>query len=423
VPVQVTALTGATKVSAGTGFACALINAQTQNKPVCWGDNSTGELGAGISVAQSTIRTGVAGITSATALDAGNGHACAIPAGSSAPQCWGFNNSGQLGNATTTTSTSPVQVSGLTTAGSVNAGGALGTAERGHTCSVTADTKVSCWGRNGNGQLGVEESDGSLADHSTPVVVQYDSDPAQPDGSGPHVTLADLTGVKSVVTGGFHSCALAADTSVWCWGANGSGQLGDNTTTERHFGVHLQKDDSDTANDHPLTGVVALTAGATHTCALLSTGAVKCWGDDGHGQLGDGGSASSSRPVDASGLDGTTNDRKATTIAAGDAHTCAVLANGALVCWGDGADGQLGNGATSDSGTPQPVAGMGPTDSSVPSQFLPIIRSVSASRQNTCLVLIDTTVYCWGSNAHDQLGDGIGATSIALRDVALAGSL
>jgi len=429
VPVQVTAVTGATQVSAGTGFACALINADVKNKPVCWGDNSTGELGAGVSMAQSSIRTAVAGITSASAFEAGNGHACALPAGTSAPRCWGFNGTGQLGDGTTTTSTSPVQVSGLTNATSISAGGTLGAAERGHTCAVTSDTKVSCWGYNGAGQLGVENSDGSLSDHSTPVVVQYDSDPAQPDSSGPHVTLADLTGITAVVTGGLHSCALAADTTVWCWGANSSGQLGDNTTTERHYGVHVQKDDGDTAHDHPLAGVIALAAGATHTCALLNGGAMKCWGDDTHGQLGDGSSSNSAKPVDVSGLDGNSADtsRQATVITAGDFHTCAVLADGGLVCWGANDAGQLGNGTQgADSGTPQGVVGMARTDTSdpaIPSEFLPVIKSVSASRENTCLVLIDTTIYCWGDNASDQLGDGIGATSVTPRTVNLGGPL
>jgi alpha-tubulin suppressor-like RCC1 family protein len=426
VPVQVTAVTGATTVSAGTGFACALVNAETQHKPVCWGDNRQGQLGAGLAVADTTIRTPVVGVTSADALDAGNGHACALPAGTQSPQCWGFNATGQLGNGSTTSSSSPVPVSGLTNATSISAGGAFSSpssTERGHSCSVTADNKVSCWGRNGNGQLGVANPDGSLADHSAPVVVQYDSDPLPPEPGNDHVTLADLTGAAAVTTGGFHSCALASDTTVWCWGANGSGQLGDNTTTDRHHGVHVQKDDSDPSHDNPLTGVVALAAGAGHTCALLNDASMKCWGDDAHGQLGDGASASSSTPVDVSGIDGSDNDHKATVITAGDDHTCAVLANGALVCWGTNADGQLGDGSTTDRATPTAVHNMGPTPNAVPAQFRPIIKSISASRHNTCAVLIDTTVYCWGDNANDQLGDGIGATSVSPRTVTLAGSL
>jgi alpha-tubulin suppressor-like RCC1 family protein len=423
VPVQVTAVTGATRVSAGTGFACALVNAETPNKLVCWGDNSTGELGAGSSVAKTTVWTAVAGIASASTLDAGNGHACAIPTGSSAPQCWGLNGTGQLGNGTTTTSTSPVAVSGLTNATSVSAGGAAAVVQRGHTCSLTSDTKVMCWGYNGNGQLGVENSDGTVSDASTPVVVQFDSDPAPPDSTGPHVTLADLSGITNAATGGFHSCAIASDKTVWCWGANASGQLGDNSTTDRHHGVHVQKDDSSPTTDNPLTGVVALAPGADFTCALLDTGSVRCWGGNGDGQLGNGSSSGSSKPVAVSGIDGSDNDHKATALAAGDEHACGVLANGALVCWGNNASGQVGDGSTANRSVPTPVSGLGPTDSSVPTQLRPIIRSISASQLNTCAVLVDTTVYCWGDNAADQLGDGIGATSVSPRNANLTGSL
>jgi alpha-tubulin suppressor-like RCC1 family protein len=415
VPVQVTALSGATQVSAGTAFACALVNADTKNKPVCWGDNSTGELGAGMTDAKSSIRTAVSGIPSASALDAGNGFACAIPAGSNTPQCWGHNLDGELGNGTTVDSSTPVTVSGLTTAAGINAGGASDGTERGVTCAATTDQKVSCWGRNANGELG----NNTTTDSSTPVAVQNNTNPDFTTDP----TLAVLTGVTSVVTGGSHACALATDTTVWCWGANGNGELGDNTTTDRSYGVHVQKDDSDTSNDNPLTGVVALAAGTSYTCALLNTGEVRCWGADSEGQLGDGGGSDSSKPVGVSGIDGSDNDHAAQAITAGDNHACAVLDNGALVCWGDNGDGQLGDGSTSGSATPTQVANMGPTDSSVPAQFLPIIRSISASRNNTCAVLVDTSVYCWGDNSRDQLGDGIGASSVAPRTANLAGTL
>lgn len=423
VPVQVTAVTGATKVAAGTGFACALIDADVKSRPVCWGDNSSGQLGTSQpGVAKTTIRTPVDAFSSAAALDAGNGHACATPAGSQAPLCWGLNDKGQVGDGTTVSPRLPVAVSGLTTATAVSAGGGTDASpERGHTCAVRADTTAVCWGRDTRGQLGNHAQDDFDA---TPVVVQYLADP----GTG---TFADLTGLSAVATGGFHSCAIAAaDGSVWCWGYNASGQLGDGTTSSttagvRSYAAHVQVNpDPDPDADNPLTGVVALAAGTFDTCALLADGSVRCWGDNGRGQIGDGTTAERHLPTQVSGLDASptplgTGPTTATAITAGDDHTCAVVGDGSLRCWGGNASGELGDGSTSDRPLPTQVTNLGPP----PAGVTGYIKSVSASRDNTCAVLIDTTVYCWGDNTHDQLGDGIGATSVSLRTVALAGTI
>ncbi|HEX2417885.1 MAG TPA: cell wall anchor protein, partial [Micromonosporaceae bacterium] len=144
-PVVVTALSGATTVTAGTDFACALVNTAVTDQPMCWGSNTDGRLGAGLGVLETTVRVPVAGITAADAIDAGNGHACALPDASNTPQCWGLGVNGQLGDSGTASQSTPDPVSGLTNATSVNAGGALGTAERGMTCAVRTDGKVSCW--------------------------------------------------------------------------------------------------------------------------------------------------------------------------------------------------------------------------------------------------------------------------------------
>ena len=428
VPVQVSAVTGAKVVTAGTNFACALIDtkiavvpvptAAPTGRPFCWGDNSTGQLGTSQSVAKASIRIAVDGFGTASALDAGNGHACALPASSQTPMCWGLNDVGQVGDGTTTSPRTPVAVTGLTTASTVSAGGALGPPERGHSCAVRADTKVVCWGRDTRGQLG----NGAFDDHdASPVVVQYDTDP-DPN----NVSLGDLTGLTSVVTGGFHSCALASDATVWCWGYDASGQLGDGATATRNYAAHVQVNpDPDPDADNPLTGVVSLTAGAGDTCAVMTNGSLKCWGDNGHGQLGDGSTSDRHLPKQVSGFDGSDDAHQATTVSAGDEHTCAVLVNGALECWGANGAGQLGDGSTSDHSSPTQVSGalFGPTSSDVGAQFRPIIRSLSASRNNTCAAIVDTTVYCWGDNTFDQLGDGIGATSVDPKTVNLVSSL
>ncbi|MQA27285.1 MAG: tandem-95 repeat protein, partial [Micromonosporaceae bacterium] len=398
-PVTVTAVTGATTVTAGTDFACALVNAAGDTDlPVCWGSNADGRLGAGLGVTDTTVRVPVSGIPAADAIDAGNGHACALPDGSKAPRCWGLGGNGQLGNSATASSPAPVPVTGLTTATTVNAGGALGSAERGMTCAVRTDGKVSCWGRNTNGQLG----DNTTTDRSAPVTVQIDTDP-DPDDT----VLADLTNVTSVVTGGFHGCALISDSSVRCWGFNGSGQLGDNTTSERHTAVRVQVD-TDPDVDDPLTGVSALVAGANHTCARLSNDAVKCWGSNGSGQLGDGTTTSRHRPTAAPAFDGSTPGKQAKLLTAGDFHTCAARADGGMSCWGENGSGQLGDGSTSDSSRPVEAF-----EAPGKPEAIPFITAVSASRRNTCARLIDSTISCWGDNSRGQLGDGIGAASMA----------
>lgn len=417
VPVIVTAITGATEVSVGNGSVCALIDADTPRKPHCWGDNSLGQLGGDPAVTKASIRIPVTGIPSASAIDVGNGHACALPQGSSSPQCWGFNATGQVGDGTTINRFAPAPVSGLTTAITVSAGGGLGTAERGHSCSVTSAGTVQCWGRNASGQL----ADGTADDRSTPVTVQRDD-----NFDHAEVTLVGLGGVVAVTTGGLHTCALAADATVWCWGANGSGQLGDGSTTERHFAVHVQADGDDPDNDHPLTGVLAIEAGGSYTCARLTGGKVKCWGNNGRGQLGNGSTAPQSYPTTVSGLGGVAGNlaTQADLLTAGNAHACARRVDGALVCWGSSSHGQVGDGSLgSDRTTPSVVADMGPTDGDVPNSSRPVVKSVSAGRSNTCAVLVDTAVRCWGDNATNQLGDGIGPSSVAPVAVALTGML
>jgi alpha-tubulin suppressor-like RCC1 family protein len=411
IPVQVTAVAGATMATTGSDFNCALVDTDLSNKPMCWGDNTDGRIGANLSVADTTIRTPVSGIASAATIDAGNGHTCALPTGSLTPMCWGLNTNGQLGNGTNTSSSVPIAVSGLTDAITISAGGALGTAERGHTCATRSNTKVACWGRNGNHQLGADPNTSTtdFEDSNLPIMVQVDSDP-DPDVT----TLVDLTGASDAVAGGFHSCAKVAS-NAWCWGLNNDGQLGDATTEQRSSATRVQVD-TDPDVDDPLTGVATLVAGRSHTCALMTDGTVKCWGDNSRGQLGNGGAPTDGIPVPVAGI---TTDNRATAITAGELHTCVRLVDGSMKCWGGNDDGQVGNGTTDVATTPTQVSdstttdvSFGPTGDKVPDELLPIIRSISAGRQNTCAVLIDKSVYCWGDNAHGQLGDGIGPTSV-----------
>src|SRR5438876_2882229 len=210
-----------------------------------------------ISVGQTQQFTAT-GVSAATAIEAGSFHTCArLDDGT--VRCWGLNDSGQLGDGTTTNALTPVAVAGVAGAAAVSGGGF-------HTCARFSDGTLECWGRNGSGQLG---------------------DPATTTFSSPTpVRVTGITGAASMTAGGFHTCALLGDGSVRCWGQNDYGQLGNGTGDP-------VPDNPTTFNPTPvtvsgITTAVAISAGGWHTCALLRDGTVQCWRHNMYGQLGDG---------------------------------------------------------------------------------------------------------------------------------------
>ncbi|MFZ6005784.1 MAG: hypothetical protein ACOYXM_17815 [Actinomycetota bacterium] len=178
--------------------------------------------------------------------------------------------------------------------------------------------------------------------------------------------------------GGTHSCAVAPSSTVYCWGLNSSGQIGDGTTTTRKTPVSVLG----------LSGVTALAAGEAHTCALLTTGAVKCWGSNSYGQLGDGTLSTRLTPTTVSALSGVT------AIAASKYHTCALLSGGTVRCWGYNVHGEAGDGTVTNRRTPVSVVG------------LTGVAAITAGNWHTCARLATGTAKCWGSNLRGQLGDG-----------------
>jgi alpha-tubulin suppressor-like RCC1 family protein len=297
---------------------CALTSAGGAK---CWGGNYYGELGDGTTTDRHTP-VAVSGLASGVAAISAGFHTCALTSAGGA-KCWGFNASGQLGDGTTTERHRPVDVSGL-----ASGVAAIVAATQGdypiHTCALTSGGGVKCWGGNDHGQLG----DGTTTERHTPVDV---------------VGLA--SGVAAIAAGDGHTCALTSGGGVTCWGSNRNGQLGDGTKTDRHTAVDVVG---------LASGVAAISAAGSHTCALTSAGGVKCWGGNGFGQLGDGTTTNRRTPVDVSGL-----ASGVAAIAAGYSHTCALTSAGGAKCWGRNHYGQLGDGTTTQHHTPVAVVGFG----------------------------------------------------------------
>jgi alpha-tubulin suppressor-like RCC1 family protein len=191
-----------------------------------------------------------------------------------------------------------------------------------------------------------------------------------------------LTGIVDLTSGSGHSCALTSAGTVWCWGQNDRGQLGLGTLVNALAPAEVPN----------LSGVIQIEAGASYTCALLEDGTAKCWGANSRGQLGDGSITDRSSPVSVSGLAGVTS------VVAGAEHTCARLQNGTAKCWGYNGQGQIGS-TTSPTTTPVTVTG------------LTGVEMLAAGNVSTCARKTDGTIWCWGSSVNlGQLGEG-GATS------------
>jgi hypothetical protein len=227
---------------------------------------------------------------------------------------------------------------------------------------MTSAGGVMCWGDNDYGQLG----DGTTADRMTPVIV------------------SGLTsGVVALSAGGSHTCALTTGAGMKCWGRNGEGQLGDVTTADRPTPVDV----------FGLTsGVVAVAAGTIHTCAVTSAGGVKCWGFNPEGQLGDGTKRNRMTPVDVSGL-----TSGVVALSAGTSHTCVLTGAGGVKCWGRNADGNLGDGTADGYGRTTPVDVSGLTSGAI---------AVTTQYDHTCALTSAGDVKCWGDNWKGALGDG-----------------
>ncbi len=287
-----------------------------------------------------------------TAVSAGREYTCALTT-SGGVKCWGVNWDGMLGNGTQGDgSATPVDVMGLTSGVTAISAGAT------HACALTVTGGVKCWGDNSGGDLG----DGTSLSRNRPVNVYGLS-----------------TGVIAISSGWASTCALTSSGAVKCWGLNDEGQLGNGTRTSSATPVTV---------DGLGSGVIAISVGTRHACAVTGTGKAKCWGDNEYGALGNGTNTDSNHPVDVVGLTGTV-----TAITTGWSHTCALTNGGGVYCWGGNGYGGLGNGTNASSNVPVAVHGLNGG-----------VKAITTSNEHVC-ALLTGGVKCWGYNSLGQLGN------------------
>ena len=342
-------MTDVAELAVGHAHACALSNSGGVK---CWGLNNFGQLGNGTTT-NSYIAVQVVGLQSGVAsISAGYRHTCAVT-DAGGVKCWGKNLLGQLGDGTTTMRTTPVDVSGLSSGvATVSAGGD-------HTCALDTDGELRCWGFNGDGELGI----GNRDRQTTPVPVIGGQN------------------IAAVATGYSTTCAITGSGGVSCWGVY--------DRVCNSFGCAFGSFSSPNPVSGLSSGVTAIAAGEFFQCAVVN-GAVKCWGDNYDGQLGNPDEPDPD-PFTLFDIDGVQSG--VDNVSAGLGHACARLNDGSARCWGDNTFGVLGDG-TGEYGYPA-VAVTGPEN----------LDQVIAGGTVTCGLTSDDDVLCWGGNGSGQLGD------------------
>lgn len=344
-----------------------------------WGMNDFGQLGNGTTTRSNVpVQVSTSGVLSGktvTQVAAGDGHSLALCSDGTLV-AWGRNNGGQLGNGTTTDSSVPVQVN---TSGVLNgriitqiaAGGA-------HSLALCNDGTLLTWGANESGQLGT----GGTTDSSVPVrLLKY--------------TLRDKT-VTQVSAGLGHSLAVCSDGTVLAWGYNGTGQLGDGSTTNRNFPYPVI-----TTTALYSKSVTQVSAGSVYSLALCSDGTLVAWGYNGSGQLGNGSTTDSRAPVQVS-TRGALSGRAVTQIVAAGYHSLALCSDGTLVAWGTNSSGELGNGTYTDSSVPVQVSKSGVLSGKT-------VTQVAVGAYHSLALCSDGTLTAWGRNDGGELGNGSGS--------------
>ncbi len=371
------------RLDAGLNHTCAIV---ATGAVWCWGSDEFGQLGNdpafGVGVVSDTpVPVALPAARTATSVSAGRAHTCAILDDGSV-WCWGRDEQAELGNDIRLVSSGvPVHVplpSGLR-AVSLSAG------DR-HSCVAMDDGTVWCWGTEGSGELG--DGPEPYGDAPTPVQALVPADRK----------------AGAVSAGGDHSCAAMTDGTVWCWGADSSGQLGtdigDPPTTDPQIRVEPVQTQLPAGSR-----ASALSAGRAGTCATLNTGGAWCWGADYSGQLGNNTTyLQQPLPQPVTLL----RDVSAISTSSGDSgeHTCAVSAGDAVACWGADDRGQLGDDVGVGGSSPVPVG------AALPGGHTAV--AVATGGPHTCATLNDGSLTCWGSDANGELGNGPGTANVAV---------
>ena len=380
---------------------------------VSWDQDSEAEFNQGTFTSNtenssgSVILTSSGGAVSTAQVTAGRYHTCALSEEGEI-YCWGRNNYNQLGDNTTTQRETPVQVlrgdaltgdhdgTYLTNIKNLSAG-------ENHTCAVSNNDNIYCWGRNNINMLG----DGTTTQRTTPIRPLAGASVAG-DNNGTY-----LDNIKSVSAGQYHTCAVSESDNIYCWGRNTTGQLGDNSTTQRSTAIRIDTGAS-VAGDNDgtyLDNISNVETGVNHTCAVSNNDNIYCWGYNLYGQLGDGTTTQRTTPIRplagasvAGDNDGTYLDN-IKSVSPGSEHTCAVSMSDNIYCWGLNNSNQLGDGTNTARTTPiRPLAGAsvaGDNDGT----YLDNINNMEAGVNHTCAISNNNNPYCWGYNLQGQLGD------------------
>ncbi len=400
-------------LAGASGFhTCAVL---VDRRVKCWGSNLWGQLGQGsaafaigdlpgsMGANLRQIQLGPETLVERAAL--GRHHSCAVmltpptaALSGSRLRCFGSNESGELGlgSAVASWGTNVSQMQNLPEIalgeGVIAEAVTLGVE---FTCALVSDGRVKCWGRNDEGQLGYEDT---LFRGATPATA--------PDQIA-YVDLGVGFVAEHINAGSYHVCAIAEDgAEVKCWGNNAAGQLGQGDDVNRGDEVDTMGDMLEPIDLGSTEPVLALTSGGAHSCALLGDGSIRCWGSNDRGQLGLGISdlrvgddadetGAGLEAVNLAGAD-------AVQIVAGERHTCARLDDGDVKCWGNNAQGQLGVGSIEDVG--KRAEDMGIALESVELGGGRSATWITAGESHSCAVLDDGSLKCWGGNVSGQLG-------------------
>jgi alpha-tubulin suppressor-like RCC1 family protein len=339
-------------LSAGAGHVCGL---HASGVPYCWGLNDAGQIGNGATADVHTPAMALGGPTTdgspqivpMRSISAGQGYTCGL--NGFAAYCWGANDYGQLGNGSTASTSSP----GVVT---TNVGFAQVAVGPYHACALTPAGAAYCWGRNDYGQLGNGTQTGSAT--VTPVAV-----------AGGHV-------FSTIAAEELTTCGLSTDQTVWCWGNDYDGRLGDGGSDGQNVPVQV----------HSPVALVSLAAGLHHACGLDASGVAYCWGSGNEGELGNGAIGAARVPTAIAGL-------QFRSISPGAFHSCGIATSGESYCWGFNGSGELGDGTNTTSLSPVLTAGG-------------LTWTALSAGTSTCGIATDGVTYCWGPNTNGELGNG-----------------